>query len=238
VKPYHWALFATTVLFSLIGVPLLIFGSTEERLIGAACILLFGVSSVVWLMPLFTRRDARGVHVAEIDDERAFMFPAGTAKATVAIFAMIAMGAGCVLVGIVEAPVLGVIGVVVFGGMALYTAVMLTRPRGIAMTPTRVVVLGPGAGEVPWDAVTHVEFLNLGVTQFLGVRVSDKSRVRRRGRGWLGRMNAGMYGVDLMVAADQLILDAELVRNAMNYYFHDPARREAIGTEAELARSL
>ena len=114
----------------------------------------------------------------------------------------------------------------------------LAGPRGLALTPTRVVVLGPGAGEVPWEGVTNVEFLHLGVTQFLGVRVADKSLVRRRGHGWLGRTNAGIYGVDLMVAADHLILDAELVRNAMNYYFHDPGRREAIGTQAELARSL
>ncbi len=238
MKPYHWALFATTLLFSLIGIPLLIVGPAEERLLGLACLLFFGVSSIVWLIPLFTRQDARGVHVTEIEGERAFMFPMGRAKATLAIVVLLAMGAGSALIGIITEPVIVVIGVVTFGGIGLYALVTLTRPRGLALTPTRVVVLGPGAGEVPWDAVTHVEFLHLGITKFLGVRVSDKSRVRRRGRGWLGRMNAGMYGVDLLVAADHLILDADLVRNAMNFYFHQPARRADIGTDTELARSL
>ena len=51
------------------------------------------------------------------------------------------------LIGIVAEPVIGVIGVVTFGGVALYTAVTLTGPRGLALTPTRIVVLGPGAGE-------------------------------------------------------------------------------------------
>jgi hypothetical protein len=238
VKPYHWALFATSILFSLIGVPLLIAGSAEERLAGLACLLFFGVSAVVWLVPLLTRRDARGVHVTEFDGERAFVFPFGTAKATVGIFAGIAMGAGCVLIGIVVAPAIGIMGGVVFGGIAIYGVVLLTRPRGLVLTPTRVILRGPGAGEVPWDGVAGVEFLNLGFTQFLGVRATDRSLVSVHRRGSLARMIAAMYGVHLLIAADQLILDIRLVRNAMTYYFHDPARREAIGTEAELARSL
>jgi len=235
VKPYHWALFATMLLFSLIGVPLVIIGPAEERVLGAACFLFFGVSSVAYLMPLFTRRDTRGVHVAELDGERAFMFPAGQAKLTLAIVVLLSMAAGSLLIGLVAEPVIGVIGLVFFGGVALYALLTFRRPRGLALTPTRVIVLGPGAGEVPWNAVSSIEFVNLGVTQYLGVRASDRSLVRR---GWLGRMNAGMFGVDLLTTADQLILDAELVRNAMNFYLHQPERRTDIGTEAELARSL
>ena len=54
MKPYHWALFATTLRFALIGVPLLIVGPAEERLLGLACLLFFGVGSAAWLLPLFT----------------------------------------------------------------------------------------------------------------------------------------------------------------------------------------
>jgi hypothetical protein len=238
VKPYHWVLFGLNAAFALLGLLIVILSSGQDRLIGVACLLFFGIGGFVFLMPLLTRRDQAAVQLTEVDGERAFLFPLARTKLALAVVVIGAMTAGSVLLIPLGEPIWGIICAVVLFPVALYMTLMLRRRQGLALTPTRVVVLGIGAAELPWEAVREVGMHNLGLAHWLWVRATDKSLVRRRGRSPIGRVNESMLGVELMVSADQMVGSPELARNALHFYLGNPASRERIGTEAELARSV
>ena len=118
----------------------------------------------------------------------------------------------------------------------LYAVLTMGREHGLAMTPTRVVVPGAGGGELAWDAVAGVGFVEHARALYIGIDATDETLVRRTGPRWLARVNRGLVPVDLLVPADHLAATPEHALATLTAYLEDPERRRAIGTEAELAR--
>src|SRR3954470_10362843 len=135
--------------FTVTGIVLIADGETPA---GAMCVLFFGVGGLVLALPLLTRRDRSTARTIQLGSERALLFPLGTAKQLVAALASAGLAAASVLLLAAGNPI-GVLGVVLFGPIAVVFVAGIRRPRGLALTPTRLVALGFGRVEIPWDAV-------------------------------------------------------------------------------------
>jgi hypothetical protein len=223
-------------MFVAVGLPMLVFGQGETRLIGAMSVLFFGCGGLALLLPLVNRRGGGAVRIVDVGAERGFLFGLGRAKRIVVIIAAAGMtAASALLIGFGYA-IVGALGVITFGAFMLYAALTLGRPHGLALTPTRVVVRGASGGELPWDAVAGVGFVEHARARYIGIDATDRALLRRTGPRWLARVNRKLVPVDLLVPADHLAAAPEHALRALIAYLEDPQRRRAIGTEAELAR--
>jgi hypothetical protein len=129
--------------FVVLGIGALIAGETA---LGVLTLAVFGGGSVVFLTPLLTRRGKSAVRIVDIGGEQAFLFPISRAKQSVAIFASLAFTVAGVLMVISGAVAIGILCGGVFGAFALIGLWGLRKPRGLALTPTRVIVDFNGVG--------------------------------------------------------------------------------------------
>jgi hypothetical protein len=220
---------AACAVFVALGIVLI---ATGERVVGLMSVLFFGLGGLALLLPLMPRSDG-AVRIIDVGGERAFLFPYGRARRLVVIVAAIGLTAASVLLLILGNAIIGTIGVVVFGGLTVYAALTWGRAHGLALTPTRVALRGAGGGELPWEAVAAVGFLEYARTRQIGIDATDPALVRR---SRLGRLNASLLPVALLVPVDHLATPPEQTLATLVAYLEEPRRRAAIGTEAELAR--
>ena len=175
------------------------------------------------------------VEIAEIGRERGFVLPAARAKqlGLVAIgVGMTAMSAVIILGGNV---VLGVVCTAMFGAVTLLALRGLVGQRGLAVTPTRLVFLGPGRVEIPWDDIEHVELFKQGPNTLMGVTVTDPASVLRRRMRWLRAVNRTMVDTDVSFPVNLLAGGPDAALDLVGRYLEHPERRRTIGAEPELA---
>ena len=154
-----------------------------------------------------------------VGDERGLVFPLARGRQIALLLASLAMTAASIVLATTSAVVIGVIGAIVFGCFTLLAARGLARPRGLALTPTRIVALGFGQGEVAWDDVRAVGTLQQGPVQLIGIEAVN---VRR---GAFGRFNRRFLPTDIAVPAT----DADALVRTVVAYLDQPERRAELG---------
>jgi hypothetical protein len=229
--------FAICLAFAAVGLAMIVFGDAPTRVAGASSLLFFGGGSLALAMPLLTRRGEGAVRLTEVGIERGFLFPLSRAKQLLVVIAAFGMAAAGVLIALAGGVIAGLLCAIVFGTFALVGVSRLFGERGIAITPTRVVVTANSRAEVAWEDVAYFGILRQSRSRMLGVKVSDPQRIERR-NGPLARFNRTLVPVDIVIAADQLAADPEVVLQALVAYLDVPERRRHIGTPDELARVL
>ena len=175
--------FAICIGFTLLGLGLLIFGTTDARFAGLMIVLFFGVGSLGLATPLVTRRGTESVRLVDVDGERGFLLPIARRKQAMTVFAACGMAGACgVLAGLTGTLWIAIAGGGLFGALALVGLAQVPRERGLALTPTRVRLLGWGDPELDWDAILYVVVYRQGYNRMLGVTAVERGLVRRRRR--------------------------------------------------------
>ena len=129
----------------------------------------------------------RGVmRTIELDGEPAALIP--FRRVTLLFGALVetaiaAAGVALVVGGTIGAAIWGLaLFTVPFGTLAVFTVAALGRPSGLALTPTRVTMLGLGRIDILWEAVAWVAAPNAGLRpRTLIIRARDRSAMRRKG---------------------------------------------------------
>jgi hypothetical protein len=228
--------FAICMVFTLLGVLLIVVGSGEARVTGATSVLFFGVGSLALALPLATRRGAGTVELADVGSERGILLPAARAKQLMIIAACAGIAAACALLWAMtpDAAWIGIGGLVFFGGLGLWRLALLPRRHGLALTPTRLKLLGWGEPELDWDDISDAFLFEQSRNVMLGVRATDPARVRRRRSGrLLPRLNRRLTHSDIAVPAGQLAGPPEHALKTVLTDLGDPARRARLGTTEE-----
>jgi hypothetical protein len=224
--------FAISIVLTLLGVFLLIIGPADARVGGAIVVLFFGVGSLGLMTPLASRRGAETVELVDVGPERGFLLPISRRKQLMTIAASAGMGTSWVLLAALTGAIwIGVIGVLLFGSVALYGLTKLRGVRGIALTPTRVKLLGWGDPELDWDALLLVEVYRQGYNRMFGLTVRDGASVRGQRRSLLRRFRRN----DVAFPAELLATDPEYAFYTVMAYLDDPERRARLGTQDELS---
>jgi hypothetical protein len=228
---------AICVGFALIGVYLLIIGPTDARVLGTIMVLFFGVGSLSLASPLATRRGAGTVEIADVGTERGFLLPVARRKAvmTIAACSGIAVAALLFWAMVPAAWWIGIGGLALFGGLAAWRLTLLPRRQGLALTPTRVKLLGWGDPELDWDDITAAFLFEQSRNVMLGIGATDPARVRRkRPKGLLTRLNRTLTGSDMVVPTGELAGSPQHALEMVQTYQRNPARRARLGTADEL----
>jgi hypothetical protein len=229
--------FAICVAFALIGVVLIIIGPADARVLGAIMLLFFGVGSLSLASPLVTRRGAGTVAIAEVGTERGFLLPVARLKAVMTIAACTGIAAAALLFWalVPAAWWIGIPGLTFFGGLALWRIALLPGRRGLALTPTRVKLLGWGDPELDWDDIRTVFLFEQSRNVMLGIRATEPGRVRRRRpNNMLVRWNRKFTGSDIAVPTGEFAGSPQHALEMLLTYKRDPARRGRLGTQDEL----
>ncbi|WP_028062870.1 hypothetical protein [Solirubrobacter soli] len=229
--------FALCIGFALLGAVLLIAGpDSDTRVVGAISILFFGVGGLALALPLLSREGAAAVKIVDVGSERGFLLPVARAKQLVLVAAAGGMTAAGVLIALSASLIVGLVCAITFGAFLAIGLVQLGGARGLALTPTRVRLLGWGDAELDWDAVEGAGVITLSRSRILGISATDPRRVRRRGWRVVSAINRRLAIADLVLPADQLAGDAERAADLVNTYLRDPFRRARIGEPDELRR--
>lgn len=229
--------FAICVGFALLGVVLIIIGPADARVLGAILVLFFGVGSLALASPLATRGGAGTMKIADVGTEHAFLLPIARRKAMMAIAACGGIaGASLLFWAMVPAAWwIGIGGLAFFGGLAVWRVALLPRRQGLALTPTRVKLLGWGDPEIDWEDISSAFLFEQSRDVMLGIGAMDPARVRRqRPKGLLTRLNRTFTGSDIVVPAGQLAGSPQHALEMILTYQRNPARRARLGSADEL----
>jgi hypothetical protein len=210
--------------WTVFGLLLVIFGPDREaRLVGLVSVLFVGGAGLtIELMRPSARGLASPRHV-EVGHERGRLFALGRARQAAMLFGQLAVVAGCGVLALLG-HFIGVIAAVVFGAFAVIpTARGLLRPRGLALTPTRIVTVGFGQGEVAWDDVEAVGTVQQGPALLLGIEATDV-----RGLSAFGRLTRRWLPTDIAVPAD----DTEALVRTLVEFLDQPERRPELAQPA------
>ena len=206
--------------FTVAGLLLLAFGDDAEgRVAGAVSALFFGGGYLAVFALTRPRGGSPAPRTVMVGDEHGLVFPLGRGRQVALLVASLAVTAASIVLAATSAVVVGVLGAIVFGGFTLLAARGLARPRGLALTPTRIVALGFGQGEVAWDDVRTVGTLRQGPVQLIGIKAVN---VRR---GAFGRFNRRFLPADIAVPAE----DVEALVRTVVTYLEQPERRPELG---------
>jgi hypothetical protein len=247
-KPRHrlrfWAMAATSVVCSLLGILLLVVGpDAETRRTGVMCLLFFGLGPAGYLGgPLLTRRGpgtvARDRVETSAGSEAAFVFPAPRAKRGAQLIGALGLAGGTALLYITAGGWVLAACVVVFGLFLLLAIYRMVRPVQVVLTPTRVVV---GSVEAPWEAIDDVDLYEIPAghttVDMVGIDVLDRAElVQPRWMALIGSIGRRMSAYDVVVGADSFAGSGESVIDALRLYREDADRRRHIGGERELTQ--
>jgi hypothetical protein len=230
--------FAICVGFALIGVALIIIGPADARILGTLTLLFFGVGSLSLASPLVTRRGVTTMEIADVGNERGFLLPVARLKALMTIAACAGIAAAALLFWAIvpDAWWIGISGLVLFGGLAIWRIALLPRRQGLAFTPTGVKLLGWGDPEIDWDDITSAFLFEQSRNVMLGIRATDPACVRRRhSQGLLVRWNRKFTGSDMAVPTGELAGSPQHALETLLTCKREPARRARLGTTDELS---
>ena len=236
-KPRHrlrfWAMATGSVVFSLLGLLLIVVGpDAETRRTGVMCVLFFGLGSVGYLgAPLLTRRGPGTTRLGRAGAERAFVFPAPRSKRLAQLTGMVGLAGGVVLLYLSAGGWVLAACVVVFVLFLLLSLYRMARPLRLVITPTRVLV---GSSEIRWEAIDDVDLYEMpaGSTtvDMVGIDAKDPADIVQP------RWMALILRLGRNLSADSFTGRGEEIVEALKTYKRDARRRRAIGSEEELAR--
>jgi hypothetical protein len=207
------------LLFVAGGVAMIVAG---EWLIGLMSVLFFGGCGLAFALPLLTRRGPGTRRTIDLGGERALLFPLSRAKQAVCAVAAAGMGAAGVLM-VIAGAYIGGIAALFFLPVSVLLVLGLGRPAGLALTPTRVVHLGYGRVEIPWEAVGAVFITRMSSARMLAVAATDPGAVHM---GRFARFNRKLTPAEITVAADQLAGPAEEAVAEVERWRDDPRARD------------
>lgn len=247
-------LVAIIVLFTALGIVLLLAGERDERWIGLMIVLFFGVGGSAYVfMPLLGRR-TDPVHVGRVahtgGDHPALVFPLVRSRLLLATVACLGFaGAGVIMAVMAETfadpgedpgspRFIGLACAVLGGGAAL--AGLRGGAFGasyLALTPDGVLFHSPlGSSYVRWDAVSEAGLFEMSHNSFLGISVSDPAAVETSGPRWLQHANRSVSGWDVSFATSTLAVDPSVLEATLRHYLRHPDARRELGTPASEAR--
>lgn len=243
------------VLAAVIGAVIAIAGSSGDRIVGLAIVLMFGGGGLAWWM--VNRRRARamqGFQVGQVatagGSEAAFVARSDRTVLISGVAGSAAFGVGMLLVALAPGDaadldglefVLMVVGGLFLIGVALFGLMRLANNSQFALTRRGLHAVGPGGWFVPWDAIAGIAEVAVHGNPFLGVRVSDPEAVRMHRLLGIGRwLQRSAMGVDLSIPIRTLMVDPGEFAGAIARYRQHPEYRGRIGRadELELLRSL
>lgn len=215
---------AGCIAFVVLGLLFLVVGPDRQtHLVGLLCVLFFGGCGLALELMRPSPRGLASPRPVEIGSERGRLFALGRARQAAMLFAQLTIIAGCAVV-VLLGQLIGVIVAVVFGAFAVVPPVRgLLRPRGLALTPTRIVTLGFGQGEVAWDDVEAVGTVQQGPALLLGIDATDV-----RGLSAFASLHRRFLPADIAVPAD----DAEALMRTLVIYLEQPERRPELAQMA------
>jgi hypothetical protein len=244
------ALIALFVLFTLLGVVLLLIGDAEQRVGGLVVVLFFGVTGVAWYVTTRpSRRPATGFQVASVAQagglQPAFVVRQVTARMVAGGAGALGIGVSC---GLIAAGAMGqqpVATAVLLGACAVFLCVLgviilLRARRGggrLALTRAGVSWIGPiGSAELDWDSIADVGTVTVHETEFLAVSASHPSRIEVGGpQRAIQDLERSMVGSDLNIPLPGIDIDQGELFAAFGRYRAEPEARGRIGTPSELA---
>ena len=243
------ALIVFSVLFSAMGVVMLLVGDAGQRVGGLVLVLFFGVTGTAWYVSTRpNRRPARGFQVASVVHagglQPAFVVRQLRGRMLAGGVAALGIGLACLLVaaGAMGEPDLATRVVVVACGafLCVIGVVILVRARRggrLALTRAGVSWIGPiGSAELEWDAIASVGTVAVHETEFLAVRVRHPSRIEVGGpQRALQDLERSMVGSDLNIPLRGIDVEPAELFAAFDRYRADREARGRIGTAAELA---
>jgi hypothetical protein len=134
--------------------------------------------------------------------------------------------------------VIGVLGVLTFGGFTVFGVWALRGPSELVVLPEGVRFDHGRRGMlVPWDEIVGIRIFEQSGNRFLTVDVRTPGTYARGVFGrLLARANRGLGGGDVNVPLDHTTVDGRRAVAALGRWAEDPAARAEIGTEAGLRR--
>lgn len=167
---------------------------------------------------LLDRTDARRASLADFAGERGVLLPMSTGKLALAAAYFLSLAFACLVLMAVGVPEFGFLLVVCLGVLAWFLYVGI-GPRGLFLTPTRVIVLSRDPRGLAWEDVDRIE-----------IYVAP-----RGGRSLLIKPERGQR---LTVGIDGFVGSGDFVEKTLRRYLKHENRRTGLGTEAELQRIL
>jgi hypothetical protein len=239
----------TFVLFSSVGLLILVGGRGSERVWGLMAVLLFGVGGVTYfLLPRLTREGGEGIRLGtakfrattrpalifEMSRRKRRLAAAGTTAFTVVGVLMVVYADALADedVGRTELVGAGLLAAAVFGLFTiLLVAAEFMSAAYVALLPEGVLGGGPfGSSFIPWDAIADVAIVEVKGSPMVGITALDPAAIEAPAvfRG-LSRAFRGATGADLTYAG--LVAPLETLRDAIAYYRERADERALIGTE-------
>jgi hypothetical protein len=180
---------------------------------GLAATLIGGAFALFAGLPLLRSRSAP-VRIGTLDGEPSFVLDVARSKEIAVQVGLLCLVSGSAVM-VLDGSGRAWISLVCGAGLALWWSWRVIRGgRAITLTPTRVVLTVDDREVIPWAEVDRVHLYD----------DSDDTP------------NLLIAGEDVQI--DQFVASSKEVGRIVTLYFEDPARRAAIGTEAELARVI
>ena len=235
------------VVLTATSLALVVGGEGAERMLGVACLLLFGVGGLASFALHLSSRRPRGPRVELVrwrgGHESALVFPQARGQGAIAVVGAAAITAAGVLLagfaGEISAEpgrrmlglVAGVLCAAVFCAMLVLGVLALARePAHVALLREGILVRGIATSSfVPWDAVEAVDIVDIHDTPLVGL-VADPAAIEVSGRaGALMAAGRRVTGFELVYGG--LGVPAEALAREIRRCVEDPAARARIGTE-------
>ena len=239
-----------SLLFTTVGLVVVVSGEGADRIWGLISVLLFGVGGVVWfLVPRLTRSVREGVRTEMVSfrGERrpALVFPFSRAKRRVALVgAAVFTAVGILFVvyasALAESGIryrdpawllfVGIFCTVVFGFVTLLgLANELSAGTSVALLPEGILARGPVSSFVPWDAVADVATIEIRGTPMVAVVARDPDAVETTALGRILMLLGRKWtGVDLGFTG--LVAPLGVLEEAIREYVEHPEERARIGS--------
>lgn len=247
-------LVAIMLLFTAVGIFMLVGGEGEEQWLGLLLVLFFGVGGSAYAFMPLLGRGTDPVHVGRVQhrgrDQAALVFPLVRSRLLLTTVACLGFaGAGAIMAVMAEAFVdpgedpgwprfIGVSCAVLGAGGALAGIRNGVFGRTyLALTSDGILFHSPvGSSYVPWDDVTEAGLFEMSHNMFLGISVSDPAAVETSGPRWLHQANRGLSGWDLSFATSTIAVDPAVLEETVRHYLQHPEARRELGTPVSEAR--
>jgi hypothetical protein len=236
-----------TIVFTSVGLIMLVAGEGADRMWGLITALFFGVGGTVWfVLPRLTRSAREGVHTDVIrfrgSTRPALVFRLSKAKRRIALVgtsAFTVVGILFVLNATALAEsgqdnpawllLIGLLCIGVFGFLTVLGAASeFSSGASVALIPEGIVSGGAVTSFLPWEAVEEVTMIDVRGTPMVGVVARDPTAVETSALGRiLALVGRKTTGVDLAFAG--LAAPLGVLADALRRYHHHPEEREHIG---------
>jgi hypothetical protein len=209
--------------FTALGVLIIVGG---EPVLGGAIVLFFGLGAVSLLPAVRRRRGPGEARSIVYDGEPALLFPLGKGRQALAALGSAGLAAGSALL-LVSGVLVGLLGAVFFGPVAVLLLSRINRPHGLVLTATRVVQDTLYRVEIPWEAVAGAGLVTMSGNEVLAVRALDPAQVRS---GWFARFNRRFGPAEIMIPALQMSGSPEEALRTLELCLADRGARARLGS--------